>query len=437
MAYLKLRTFGYTFRQTIPPDLRVTLGKTEFNFSLQTPSKLEAQQIAMMLSGQILNSFKQLRSAQDKDILSTICTELESKIHQILQSQRAKERLKTAPITPRCGPQKERPKLSTLYEKYEAEKIALNWGSKAADDYKTAFAALLDILGDIPINQLGHEQATKYVEKILNYPARRTLGVNSKKSLEELIASGVPNITARTAKNHVTRINTFFNWLKMKRYIPENYLSGLAPKGKQTSTKKEAFSKNELRTIFSTSPFKDDSRCTPWRYWVPILALYTGARLEEIAQLHASDVQIENDIYFIHIHDDGDNQLKNDSSKRVIPLHHDLIKLGFLNLVKEQEGKRLFNLNKVSGKYGKRVTNWFTKFKRGLGFSSSKVFHSFRHSFRDAAVEAGIPSEHVKALLGHAQKDITHGVYGSGFSLCLLNESLQRVDFKEVREVLL
>ncbi|MGI0118712.1 tyrosine-type recombinase/integrase [Zooshikella sp. RANM57] len=444
MQNLILRESGYYLRKVIPADLRPYFHKTNFVISLYTRSKAEAFTNSQLLLGRINRTFFELRGANEGCKKKALSLELMHFLEEFGEVQKRGAKTSLAPFPSRKKVKKYTTPdtqkgltLSQLYDKFEHEKKLTQWSQKAVDDYRTAFKALVDILGDIPAKQLSKEQGNTYVEVLLVYPQRRTLGKNARYTLAELIQKKAPSITPTTAKNHCTRVNVFFNWLVSKGYTKENPITGLAPKGKRTATKKEAFSHEDLVHIFSQPLFKDKQYKSPWQYWLPLLAYFTGARLEELAQLKTTDVKAEGSIIYLQIHNEDGNQLKNEGSRRVIPLHDILLNLGFLTYVEQQQNIKLFNLSKVTGKYGKRVTNWFSKFKRSLGFPSSKVFHSFRHSFRDAAVEASIPSEHIKALLGHAQKDITHGVYGSGFSLRLLNESLQRVDFKEVREVLL
>ena len=60
-------------------------------------------------------------------------------------------------------------------------------------------------------------------------------------------------------------------------------------------------------------------------YWLPILALYTGARLRELGQLRGEDVRQENGVTYIAIGDAGDGQrVKNASSRRSVPLHSNI-----------------------------------------------------------------------------------------------------------------
>jgi len=65
---------------------------------------------------------------------------------------------------------------------------------------------------------------------------------------------------------------------------------------------------------------------------MPILALFTGGRKTELAQLDAGDVQKLDGIWCIRITSsaDGEKRLENMNSRRDIPVHPELERLGFL-----------------------------------------------------------------------------------------------------------
>ena len=73
-------------------------------------------------------------------------------------------------------------------------------------------------------------------------------------------------------------------------------------------------------------------------WWLPVMAIYTGGRLEELAQLQHSDLAFTTDkIPHIKFHDEGDRRLKTSASIRNIPIHPDLQKFGFLELFDQKK----------------------------------------------------------------------------------------------------
>ena len=97
---------------------------------------------------------------------------------------------------------------------------------------------------------------------------------------------------------------------------------------------------------------------------MPLLGLYTGARLNELCQLYVNDIRQIDKIWCIDINrNTNDKKLKNASSERIIPIHPKLIELRFLEFVKEQksnQSQRLFSHLKLgSDGYIKYVSRFF------------------------------------------------------------------------------
>src|SRR4029453_4449371 len=119
-------------------------------------------------------------------------------------------------------------------------------------------------------------------------------------------------------------------------------------------------------------------------YWLPWLGLYTAARLEELGQLRTGDVKHENDVDYFAIEPGDGKRVKTKSSRRCVPIHPELIKLGFLGFVDGQRragGARLFPELKATS-YGSVTAGWskfWSRHTRALGVGDPrKVFHSFR-----------------------------------------------------------
>jgi integrase len=163
-------------------------------------------------------------------------------------------------------------------------------------------------------------------------------------------------------------------------------------------------------------------------YWLPILALYTGARIEELGQLSPGDIKEETytdthgaevAVPVIYLTDEGEGQgLKNNASLRRVPIHTALIELGFMKYVAEQKGQRLFPALKPD-KFGRETTaygRWFGQYLRSTcGITDTrKVFHSTRHLFKDIMREVGVSEEVSDALSGHTNGSASRN-YGGGY----------------------
>jgi integrase len=234
----------------------------------------------------------------------------------------------------------------------------------------------------------------------------------------------------QTLRNRFNKINSFLLWIKNQGYaIPDNIFNILTLKRtKSPRQEREVFTPEDLGKLFRNEEFRALERERPERYWVPLIALYSGARLEEICQLELRDIAKVGDVWCFDINDRGDKAVKTDAGKRLVPLHPQLISLGFLEYREEmkREGeKRLFpKLKKTpSTNYSHHLSTWFTRYRKeclvGIEKGEKKAFHSFRHTFLLACKESGMPHEMAAQIVGHetSHKDMTYGRYGDRYSL--------------------
>lgn len=183
------------------------------------------------------------------------------------------------------------------------------------------------------------------------------------------------------------------------------------------------FTVSELQNIFNGPVYQPDfvprKSLGKAQYWLPLLSLLSGARLEELAQLHVEDIRHDPQHgHYLYIHNAEERKVKTASSWRQVPLHPELVKLGFLEYVKQVKAGRLFPTLKPD-KYGKLATTfstWFGRYLDQLGITDeSKVFHSFRHSFIAVCKQkaaAGIPPEVREAIVGHTPTNEIAATYG-------------------------
>lgn len=198
------------------------------------------------------------------------------------------------------------------------------------------------------------------------------------------------------------------------------------------------YSAAQLSALFTSPVFADGERPDAGRgeaaFWLPVLALYSGARLEELGQLRVSDVGEEGGIPFLHLTPDA-GRIKSQKERRV-PLHPKVRALGFLGYVETMRKagtERLFPaLRKGSkGQWTESWGKWYGKYlRRVVQITDTRItFHSFRHTFKDACREAGIDGEVQDAILGHAGSGEGRN-YGNGlYPLRPLAGAMERIEY--------
>lgn len=229
----------------------------------------------------------------------------------------------------------------------------------------------------------------------------------------------------RTIAKHLSFLRAAFEVSKKDGCLDANPFDGVDVELDEMEVKTRSrlpLSIEELRTIFNGPVYQPGfvprKSLGSSQFWLPLLSLFLGARLEEMAQLHAEDVRLdpEHGSYLV-IHAEGERKVKTASSVRQVPLHPELVRMGFLEYVERIKKGRLFPTLKPDkyGKLGTTFSTWFGRYLDSLGITNSqKVFHSLRHSFVALCKQrsAVIPPEVREAIVGHTPTNEIAARYG-------------------------
>lgn len=333
-------------------------------------------------------------------------------------------------------------------------------------------ARRLNILsGNKPINQLTLTDFEQLYLSIFDVRLNRGKELPPPDSPKESILVQSPEdqrISSTTIEKLMIRLSVLHTFAYRKRLtaispeLPDKpKLDHSLPGAKSVQ---KAFSKSDLKSIFSgylyTGTELEKSRgIFPYQFWLPLLGLHTGGRLNELCQLDTEDVSEQEGIWVISMMDDEHDRplpkvLKNQSSRRVVPIHSNLIHMGFLDFVNQaaKEGReKLFSdgLTYDSKKgWGGRATHFFCRFpsasttasgylyKCGIrgrdaeGRTDRKNFHSFRHTFVDMARDSGEEAYLVAPdITGHSRgKEGQFAKYGNGFDLIKKKSVLEKLN---------
>ena len=195
---------------------------------------------------------------------------------------------------------------------------------------------------------------------------------------------------------------------------------GSSAKRKRRGLGFKAFDIEQVRALFAPAAFADLS---PAGRWAALLGLYTGARASEVGQLLIADVMEADGVPYLRITDEGEHQrLKSEASAREVPLHPDLLALGFRKYVATlPAGGRLFPRAKADAVNG--AGNWISKAfsrhltKHGKGWPKAKRgFHSLRKTVIQQMQGAGVASEMRAQVVGHELDDEHHNAYSRAFT---------------------
>lgn len=223
-----------------------------------------------------------------------------------------------------------------------------------------------------------------------------------------------------------------------EEYRTDNPASGMNIKQyRRQDEERKAYDKEDIQNIIKNLPSKEDR---PEKYWVPLICMFSGMRLDEACQLYKSDIMKYQDIWCFSVNNSKDKKLKNAASRRIIPIHPKLIELGLLEYVSKCDDNGRLWRNLTQGKlggYSDALGKWFQRFNRKhITTDVKKTFHSLRHSFADTLKQALVDKSVVSELLGHTDDSMTFGRYGKRYEPKVLLSAISMIDIDYNSELL-
>jgi len=330
-------------------------------------------------------------------------------------------------------------------------------------EYERATRLFTELHGDLPIAQIKRSHARLFREALQDTPRHRS-GVLLRMPLPELAEWGrkhaeAQKIATPTLNKLLGGVQTVALWARESGMIPED-LPWSDPFSRmrlvEDASDRDAFTVDELNMLFAAPVFAEGERPAPGKgdaaFWLPLLGLYSGARRSELSSLRVNDVQeIERVPCFSFVEDKrSGKRLKSATALRTVPVHPQLVTLGWLryvDTVRQRDGGSAWLFPQISPQVPgaiKAWTKWFIRYLRDTGVTDHrKVFHSFRHTFKDALRATRVPEDLNDALLGQKHNSVGRG-YGakqkSGardivrrFGMTALREAVDSVRYERLR----
>lgn len=339
----------------------------------------------------------------------------------------------------------------TIKDAYDLYLTSNNIKQKTKDGWDASWRIFLDLTGLAWTDDISLLTKDKVLEfkkkgtKLPTYPNSkdfRNLTASQQITKNEKLCK--PTITNKTWNQHLNAISTVMKTAMKNGLIDVDPTSGMSlPENDTPKVKRLSYDANDLKRIFQHQKFQLDKSVWREHQWVPILAMFHGCRVEELCQMMVADIRKGiNGIWFMALTETDDEgniikSIKNEASIRSVPLHKAVIDAGFLKYVERIRASgadRLFpHLKPIKERYSHSFSRWWSDHKVQLIGSDNrlKVFHSFRHTFKDACRNAGITEEIHDRLTGHTNGSVGRD-YGQGHDLPILKETLDRVAYEGI-----
>ena len=381
----------------------------------------------------------------------------------------------------------EKSRLPNIREAFDAYVKAktLTWSAASAKDIPPQVRQFVEIVRelergrDIRVDELSREHIRSYFDTLKHLPCRlcgqRQFAGKGWLQLADMGRSGQIErlLSVKTMEVRQTNVRSFVNWCELEyrgavqaKYVNSGFPKVLSDKDiRRKGVKREAFTQDELKALFGDmGKYVQATEGVPSRFWAPLIALYSGMRLEEICQLHLSDIVKMDGVLCFSINEESGGSgyvkhVKSSAGIRKVPVHpHLWDELGLEKFVASRWAKtskekytstllfpdlqeRVNAVNHATVKLGSALTHWFTRYRRSVGVGgqhgepSTKAFHSFRHTMIEYLhKEARVDLSMLQAVVGHEMVDmgVTENYAGDWAVKTLLTDVIARLHWEFV-----
>ncbi|WP_417023414.1 DUF6538 domain-containing protein [Bilophila wadsworthia] len=373
------------------------------------------------------------------------------------------------------------PNLGEAFDAYVKAKT-LTWSAASAKDIPPQVRQFVEIVRelersrDIRVDELSREHIRSYFDTLKHLPCRlcgqRQFTGKGWLQLADMGRSGQIErlLSVKTMEVRQTNVRSFVNWCELEyrgavqaKYVNSGFPKVLSDKDiRRKGVKRESFTQDELKALFGDmGKYIQATEGVSSRFWAPLIALYSGMRLEEICQLHLSDIVKVDGVLCFSINEESGSSgyvkhVKSSAGIRKVPVHpHLWDELGLEKFVASRWAKtskekyasillfpdlqeRVNAVNHATVKLGSALTHWFTRYRRSVGVGgqhgepSTKAFHSFRHTVIEYLhKEARVDLSMLQAVVGHEMVDmgVTENYAGDWPVKTLLTDVIQKLNW--------
>ncbi len=439
----------------------------EFSAPFETATRMMIRAQADLLTVIRLRTSAGWREHIDDDPAAEII----AKLPQIEVSQAAAPKTTNQPAAPNIGPRQGASGLTlgkaAAVAIPELARLA-NWNGKRIGDYEKAVRTFIFFRDgeDIDIADITPAIAGAFKTAMTHYPTnvRKMPAYRNLQSFSDQVAEaerlGEANLLAATTINtkYVTPIRTILAWHRengVKVGDPFDGIRARTPRQIDPKRQRRDFTNMEVKRLFSQPLFtgarslsgpglyrSGDARVNDWRFWLPMICLFTGMRLNEACGLELSDIKNRDGIEFIHVRDEAEGQrLKSSAARRFVPIHPSLIKVGFLQhvlILRSQDHSRVFpdlELDKY-GYYSDGPSRFFSRLLDRIEDTDpdepgSLTFHSSRHTVISRFRAAEVRQDVSENIVGHEPGSV-HAGYGNAGDIPTLKAAMEKLGYGDL-----
>lgn len=452
IPYVVRRGDTLYFRIRVPTKLQATIQKKEIIQTLQTQDRREAIPIALRVASEVkiifnnlskdmtdikykrhVEALRQRVGAKDvirEEEMERVELEHTTELKRAEQEAALKAENSALKLMLLHGGQSVKPQAEGVKDKPKTPKLSFvigrykkecGLGAPTLKKYDTSFEILVELMGDVSVSKVDNFNMLQFFVEVCDLPSRMPNRMQRKEQglkLRDLVGDNEGDcIHSKTFNSHKSNIKQLVEWTK-KRYrgafegvnVAEVKYDGSRTDGELGQ---RSFKDNELDTLFRSKEMLAYCKSSElvYKFWLPVIGLYTGARVGEICQINPfTDIVEDNGVsYFLISQEtksasDIKKSVKSGTS-RVIPIHSRLIELGltgYTDALKEAGYNRMFPLDKPRDRNaGGNTARNFTRYIEDVGLKD--ITKNMRivgmHAFRKTIITKAYREKFLKGLL--------------------------------------
>lgn len=322
-----------------------------------------------------------------------------------------------------------------------------------ASDISMVWKRLVEFFGDVSADRITPLMADEFAIAVRKYPVTRKPDV-LKLPMREIVEHPIKlKLSPKSVWKWLGLVNRVFTWGVSRKLVAENHFAVVMPKkpgkGNRRKNRRE-FKAEEISTMFSAPMFtgfrgtaepgyREEPGTTilkDEKYWIPLFGLYHGCRLEEIGGARLDELEEINGVaYFDWRH--SKRPFKTDESKRCMPIHPAMNKLGWKRYVAERRKSGDIHLfpnlphdldHEDPDASTRNWSKWWGRWMDAHKLPDPDIdFHAFRHTFITAC-RGKIDAELRDFIVGHKGKGSEGREYGSA-EMEMLSKQLAKVKY--------
>lgn|GEM_PF-3262563 len=342
-------------------------------------------------------------------------------------------------------------RLTQVFEKWRRFRAPTE---RTATDFGTHVKRFCDLIGDFPVDQITKNHIRTFRDEVEKIPARMTQAQREMDTKVLIISlqgrDDIPRLKPQTVKDKaLAAIAAILGFACQEGMVDVNVAKGVAVRKADEDEDEQKvlfFAPEQLNKVLKSPVFSEGDRPRGGKseagFWVPLIALLSGARLTEICGLELEDIGREKDVDFFFIRPNSTRKLKTKASRRKIPVHSKLIEWGFLDYVEHQ---RKTNRNRVFDQVnakGHTISSawsawWGRYIRKVVGIEDSRIkFHSFRHTARRELLDKEVNELLIDAIMGHSNGKVSErygrDADGLTYSMERLKPAIEMLAFEGV-----